>query len=51
MLYISDKFQGVWMTNIFRMSVFYRALIVFLIYRDISKLTNCILLVFERHKA
>ena len=26
MLYISDKFQGVWMTNFFRMSVFYRAL-------------------------
>ena len=26
MVYISDKFQGVWMTKFFRMSVFYRAL-------------------------
>ena len=26
MLYISDKFQGVWMTKFFHMSVFYRAL-------------------------
>ena len=26
MLCISDKFQGVWMTKFFRMSVFYRAL-------------------------
>ena len=26
LLYIRDKFQGVWMTQIFRMSVFYRSL-------------------------